>query len=875
MAPVMSINGLLVPIHLDALVLENEETVLEAMADFSKLPYYDGKGKYDGYELLLRHVHNEDELPQEGNALIIVANVADQLHFRIFDAQKLRVEDKREKELPDCVAKLAALKKDLEGLWKKEALDPLGKDEIVKSVQSILGHTQYDVNADVPYISEKIVSHPFRDQSLRLGPGVHLHWALPDALTQGVSTATGVVFPAVPDRWLVTRSDLNGERQKQWIVESDYLHPENDPEAKPPPGTVSFPLPPRPEEGKWQPYRYLGRKWVVWPAASKEDEKAASEANTQKQEKVSVGRPDDEFGAEYLNTLADEVKEEDKTNWHRVAGAGLTAIGYGEPAFAAFYPNCRSVFGLHDPDITSFAELKEVSYDVIGWYDQPEKRDCLRTRVGYGLKLVSVQDVAEIPGKGKSLVIVAQVNNDQLHFRIFDPQGKRVSDTSEQQLSIKPEELKGLKKELEELWDDKDQDKSKEAGVVAFVTSILGTTFEQTCSAIVQRMRNEYEASGYDHEINSNSQEVWHEALAHHYGWVVSGESGAVQGDGKDNATPAEVPTRCFCYATLTPEVFPTFSMGDLADLPSLVGKLNPPERPVDKWLVKQLSVETNAALKAYQAAGSDRARLQTAILKDLNTLPGGTSIHDDPRLEGVDMRPETQGLVQQNPQGTDLLRLNRLLLEDAYPKEFSRNRHFKPDPAVTSDPVDVAVGNNASEALSAYLAHQDFGDRAIIEEQLEALGLGHRLEHRQLDIGPKFREARHDKGFKSIRSGILYTVHLERIVNASAADPAARDVHAQTTGTLPAYLAHALNDLNTAQLAYQRGNEDIESLRLQIYHDWTLYMQALRPPEGLVSGYPDPVEVARFIEKTGLRPLKRKLAATGGLTVKREKIGE
>ena len=247
-------NGLFVPIHLDALFLESAQTVLEAMADFSKLPYYDGeKGQ--------------------------------------------------------------------------------------------------NANADVPYISEEIVSHPFRDQSLRLSRGVHLHWALPDALTQGVNSATGVVFPPAPDRWLVTRCGPDGVPQKQWMIESDYLHPEG---AKPA-GTVSFPLPPRPHEGKWQPYRYLGRKWVV-----------------------GEGRPADAPGAEYLNALVDDVAEEEKTNWHRVVAAGLTALGYGEPAFAAFYPSCRSVFGLHDDEITSREAFKSVRYDVIGWYDQPQKRDCLR-----------------------------------------------------------------------------------------------------------------------------------------------------------------------------------------------------------------------------------------------------------------------------------------------------------------------------------------------------------------------------------------------------------------------------------------------------------------------------------------------------------------
>lgn len=33
---------LMVPVHLDALVLERDTVVVEAMADFTRLPYFDG-----------------------------------------------------------------------------------------------------------------------------------------------------------------------------------------------------------------------------------------------------------------------------------------------------------------------------------------------------------------------------------------------------------------------------------------------------------------------------------------------------------------------------------------------------------------------------------------------------------------------------------------------------------------------------------------------------------------------------------------------------------------------------------------------------------------------------------------------------------------
>ena len=49
--------------------------------------------------------------------------------------------------------------------------------------------------------------------------------------------------------------------------------------------------------------------------------------------------------------------------------------GYSEPTFAAFYPNCQSVFGFHDA--APPAALRGVQYDVMGWYSDPNQ-DCLR-----------------------------------------------------------------------------------------------------------------------------------------------------------------------------------------------------------------------------------------------------------------------------------------------------------------------------------------------------------------------------------------------------------------------------------------------------------------------------------------------------------------
>jgi hypothetical protein len=183
-----------------------------------------------------------------------------------------------------------------------------------------------DMNPDVANVSEDIVSKPFQNENLTLKAGIHLHWALPDALTR--KRGDREHFPSVPNRWLVIRSTDAAAKEKMWVVESDYLYPAGLGETS---GSVSIPDPTGTTYDAVdpdQPFRYLGRNmtYTVWTAKNSADD-------------------------EYM--------------------APFTAVGYGTPAFSAFYPNCRSVFGFHDPDYASSIPA-DLSYDVIGWYSDPD-----------------------------------------------------------------------------------------------------------------------------------------------------------------------------------------------------------------------------------------------------------------------------------------------------------------------------------------------------------------------------------------------------------------------------------------------------------------------------------------------------------------------
>lgn len=99
-----------------------------------------------------------------------------------------------------------------------------------------------------------------------------------------------------------------------------------------------------------------------------------------------------------------------------------------------------------------------------------------------------------------------------------------------------------------------------------------------------------------------------------------------------------------------------SLSSSGIADLASLTGKLTNGPDPVSVFL---------------------RGRLQDpgkTLVKDLNQVIAGPSIYDPARFQGIALRAETEQLLKQNPHGQQLARLNKLLLEDAYPAELAKS---------------------------------------------------------------------------------------------------------------------------------------------------------------------------------------------------------
>jgi len=298
-------QAVMVPIHADVLVLRHDTPVLEPMADFSRLPYATAAGDANAD---IAYVSEEIlSSPFEDSGHMLRAGV--HLHWSLPDA------------LRRGVSHGVLFGKELDKRYETE----LNNGNVPEDVRVLFAShglpLSPDASAHLAGRSQRWhIYDPQNERSYTARLGTY--WELVDARVQRTPRlnihAGRLQFPPVPNRWLVSRTIGNGQ-PTQWVVESDYLHA---PQA-PPTDAISYP---HSDAQRPEPFRCLGRQWTLQDWMGK--------------------RPED---GEYLDRL--------------------TAVGYGEPTFAAFYPNCHSVFGFHDDELAGdLAGCGLLTYDVIGWF---------------------------------------------------------------------------------------------------------------------------------------------------------------------------------------------------------------------------------------------------------------------------------------------------------------------------------------------------------------------------------------------------------------------------------------------------------------------------------------------------------------------------
>lgn len=182
-----------------------------------------------------------------------------------------------------------------------------------------------------------------------LKAGAHLHFILPDAFTHAGEDG----YPAVPNRYIVTRlyADGSGERviTKCFMVESDFMSTDAA-------YADSITIPRFQEKDLRKNWRYLGRSYSL-----------------------SDGPGQDKYG-EYLEKL--------------------TAVGAGDPMFAAYYPSCSSVFGFYD-DLRDVPLNTSVSYFVVGYYGDAADDRFSRVKTAEDFRKLLAEMNFSVPSAGE------------------------------------------------------------------------------------------------------------------------------------------------------------------------------------------------------------------------------------------------------------------------------------------------------------------------------------------------------------------------------------------------------------------------------------------------------------------------------------------
>jgi UDP-N-acetylmuramyl pentapeptide phosphotransferase/UDP-N-acetylglucosamine-1-phosphate transferase len=115
----------------------------------------------------------------------------------------------------------------------------------------------------------------------------------------------------------------------------------------------------------------------------------------------------------------------------------------------------------------------------------------------------------------------------------------------------------------------------------------------------------------------------------------------------------------------------------ELRDASGLATKLREERDPLSEYLATRLSPEAQKMLKAYDGTSPLPEADQRRLVDEFNDLLRGPTLYDEQRFAQVRLSDETKRFIALNPKGDDLVRLNRILLEEAYPAEVAKSTRY------------------------------------------------------------------------------------------------------------------------------------------------------------------------------------------------------
>ena len=107
------------------------------------------------------------------------------------------------------------------------------------------------------------------------------------------------------------------------------------------------------------------------------------------------------------------------------------------------------------------------------------------------------------------------------------------------------------------------------------------------------------------------------------------------------------------------------FTAADFRNFPVFVDTITDRLSPLPRYLSSRFTAQSRAVLTDGKAL---MERQEEVLIADLNELLDGEVIYSKERFSMYRLSEETKRLMAQNPEGEQRRRLNRLLLEDAFP---------------------------------------------------------------------------------------------------------------------------------------------------------------------------------------------------------------
>ncbi len=127
----------------------------------------------------------------------------------------------------------------------------------------------------------------------------------------------------------------------------------------------------------------------------------------------------------------------------------------------------------------------------------------------------------------------------------------------------------------------------------------------------------------------------------------------------------------------------PYLTINSLADLSQLAYKIASARDAISAYIRTRISQTTLKALIEYSQTFLPTYEIEELLIEDLNKIIGGELIYDENRFSKTKLRPETKLFLQNKHNSNDIYKINRLLLEDAFPLEIAKSERQAYDLAI------------------------------------------------------------------------------------------------------------------------------------------------------------------------------------------------